>query len=74
MDCSTPALPVPHHLPEFIQIHVQVHGHWISDAIQPSYQQEDIKRVLFSNVFGKSLVKQAKLVYFPWDFLESLMY
>ena len=29
MDCSTPGFPVPHHLPEF----VQVHAHWVSDAI-----------------------------------------
>ena len=33
MVCSTPGFPVPHHLPEF----VQVHGHSISDAIQPSH-------------------------------------
>ena len=33
MDCSTPCLSVPHHLPEFAQVHV----HWISDAIQPSH-------------------------------------
>ena len=33
MDCSTPGFPVPHHLPEFAQVHV----HWISDAIQPSH-------------------------------------
>ena len=32
-DCSTPGLPVPHHLPQFVQVHV----HWISDAIQPSH-------------------------------------
>ena len=32
MDSSTPGLPVPHHLPEFAQVHV----HWIDDAIQPS--------------------------------------
>ena len=29
MDCSTPGFPVPHHLPEFAQVHVQ----WIGDAI-----------------------------------------
>ena len=29
MDCSMPGLPVPHHLPEFAQVHV----HWIGDAI-----------------------------------------
>ena len=33
MDCSTPGLPVPHHLPEFAQVHV----HCIGDAIQPSH-------------------------------------
>ena len=32
MDCSTPGLPVPHHLLEFTQIHM----HYISDAIQPT--------------------------------------
>ena len=32
MDCSTPGLSVPHHLPEFAQVRV----HCISDAIQPS--------------------------------------
>ena len=31
MDCSTPGLPVHHHLPKFIQTHV----HWVGDAIQP---------------------------------------
>ena len=33
MDCSTPGLPVHHHLLELTQTHV----HWVSDAIQPSY-------------------------------------
>ena len=33
VDCSTPGLPVPHHLQEFAQVHV----HCISDAIQPSH-------------------------------------
>ena len=33
MDCSTPGLPVPHHLLEF----AQVHAHFLSDAIQPSH-------------------------------------
>ena len=32
-DCSTPGLPVPHHFPEFAQVHI----HCISDAIQPSH-------------------------------------
>ena len=33
MNCSTPGLPVHHHLPEFTQIHV----HQVGDAIQPSH-------------------------------------
>ena len=33
MDCRTPDLPVPHHLPEFAQVHV----HCIDDAIQSSH-------------------------------------
>ena len=33
LDCSTPGLPVPHHLPEFAQVHI----HCITDAIQPSH-------------------------------------
>ena len=32
MNCSTPGLPVHHHLPEFTQTHV----HRVGDAIQPS--------------------------------------
>ena len=32
MDCSTPAFPVLHYLPEFAGNRV----HWVSDAIQPS--------------------------------------
>ena len=32
MDCSIPGLPVPHHLLEFVQVHV----HCIGDAVQPS--------------------------------------
>ena len=33
MDSSMPGLPVPHHFSEFVQVHV----HWIGDAIQPSH-------------------------------------
>ena len=32
MDCSTPAVPVLHCLPELAQTHI----HWVGDAIQPS--------------------------------------
>ena len=33
MDCSTPAYPVHHQLPESTQTHV----HWVGDDIQPSH-------------------------------------
>ena len=33
MDCSTPGLPDPHHLPQS----AQTHDHWVCDAIQPSH-------------------------------------
>ena len=33
VDCSTPGLPVHHHLPELAQTHV----HPVGDAIQPSH-------------------------------------
>ena len=33
MNCSTPGLPVHHHLPEFTQTHI----HLVSDAIQPAH-------------------------------------
>ena len=33
MNCSTPAFPVLHHLPELAQTHI----HWVGDAIQPSH-------------------------------------
>ena len=33
MACSTPGLCVPHHFPEFAQVHM----HCIGDAIQPSH-------------------------------------
>ena len=33
MDCSAPGSSVLHYLSEFVQIHI----HWVGDAIQPSY-------------------------------------
>ena len=33
MDCSTPGLPVPHHLPKTAQVHV----YYTVDAVQPSH-------------------------------------
>ena len=37
MDCSTPGLPVPHHLLKFAQVHV----HCITDAIQTGIEDRD---------------------------------
>ena len=33
VDCSTPGVPIHHHLPEL----TQTYAHWVSDAIQPSH-------------------------------------
>ena len=44
MDCSTPGLPVHHHLPELAQTHV----HWTGDAIQPSHPLSSPSALAFS--------------------------
>ena len=44
MNCSTPGLPVFHHLLEFTQTHV----HWVSDAIQPSHPLSSSSPIAFS--------------------------
>ena len=48
MDCSTPGLPVPHHLPKFAQVHV----HCIGDAVQPSHSLMPSSRsaLIFPNI------------------------
>ena len=48
MDCSTPGFLVPHHLPEFAQIHI----HWIGDAIQLSHHCHP--RLLLPSIFPTS--------------------
>ena len=58
MVCSTPGLPVPHHLSEFAQVHV----YWISDAIwSPCVNYVNYIELLFLMVFiiihGKILPK-----------------
>ena len=45
MDCSTPGLPVLHHLPEFAQTHV----HRVGDAIQPPHPLRPL--VLLPSIF-----------------------
>ena len=78
MDCSTPGLPVHHHLPEFTQTHV----HWVGDAIQPShtllstsppalnpYQQQGLFRwVSSSHQVAKVLEFQLQHQSFQWIF------
>ena len=59
MDCSTPGLPVPHHLPKFAQVHV----HCIGDAIQPSHP-------LMSSSYALNLSQHQSL--FQW--VSSLEY
>ena len=54
MDCSTPALPVHHQLPEFTQTHL----HWVGDAIALNYKAimseiektNRIKNLLFTKI------------------------
>ena len=45
MDCSTPGLPVPHHLPDLAQVSV----HWVGDAIQPFHPLSSL--LLLSSIF-----------------------
>ena len=45
MDCSTPELPVPHHLLKLAQVHV----HCVGDAIQPSHLWHPL--LLLSSIF-----------------------
>ena len=44
MDCSTPGLPVLHHLLEFAQTRV----HWVSDATQPSHPLSSLSPPAFN--------------------------
>ena len=53
MDCSTPGLPVLHHLPELPQTHV----HWVSDATQPfHFFKLNFPRVLEQVYLNSSLL------------------
>ena len=47
MDCSTPGLPAPQHLPEFAQVHL----HSIGDAVQPSHLILWHPLLLLSSIF-----------------------
>ena len=86
MDCSTPGLPVHHHLPELTQTHV----HWVGDAIQPSHpllspsspaftlfhHQGLFQRVSFLHQMAKVLAKASVLPMNiqDWFPLENFLY
>ena len=58
--CSTPGFPVPHHLPEFAQIHV----HWIGDA---SNHLILCRPLLLSSIFPSISVFSSELaVHIRW--------
>ena len=83
VDCSTPALPVHHHLPEFSQTHV----YWVGDAIQPSHplsspsppafnlsQNQGLSKwVSSSNQVAKVLEFQLQHQPFQWIFRTDLL-
>ena len=50
MDCSTPGLPVHHKLPELVQVHV----HWVGDAIQPFHPVIPVSSCLQSSPASES--------------------
>ena len=56
MDCSTPGLPVPHHLLKFAQVHV----HCTGDAFQRSHLP---LTYIHSNISKKSIDKEQCMVY-----------
>ena len=59
MDCSTPALPVDHQLPEFTQTHV----HWVGNAIQPSHPLSCPSPLAFNLSQHQSLFKWVSFSY-----------
>ena len=57
MDCSTPGLPIPHHLPEF----AQVCPHCIGDAILKSFLEPDSNQFRRDEDVPKGSVRAATL-------------
>ena len=82
MDCSMPGFPVPHHLPEFAQVHVR----FISNTVQPSHplmhsspsavnvsqHQGLIQWVICSHQITKILELQLQRQSFQWIFRVDL--
>ena len=83
MDCSTPGLPIHHHLLEFTQTRV----HWVGDAIQPSHPRPSpsppafnlsqpqglFKWVSSSHQMAKVLEFQLQHQSFQWIFRTDLL-
>ena len=84
MDCSMPAFPVLHQLPELAQTHV----HWVGDAIQPSHplsspsppvfnlsqHQGLFQGVSSSHQVAKVLKFQLQHQSFQWIFRTDFLY
>ena len=70
MDCSTPGLPVPRHLPEFAQVRI----HCISDAIQPSHPLTPSSPSALSFSQHRELFQWAVYITWPksWSFSFSI--
>ena len=46
MDCSTPGLPVPHHLPEFAQVHAHCIGNGLDSGGSDGKESGSLQKVL----------------------------
>ena len=54
MDCSTSGFPVPHYLLGFVQVHV----HWVGDAIHPSHRLSSPSSPAFNPASGSFQMSQ----------------
>ena len=69
VECRTPGFPVPHHLPQFAQIHV----HWIGDSIQPSRPLSSPSPPTFSHFHTVHGVLKARMLkWFTVPFSENI--
>ena len=74
MDCSTPGLSVPHHLPKFAQVHV----HCIGNAVQPSHPLTSsspsalrLPQISIRDFSNESTVPIRRLKYWSFSFSNS---
>ena len=80
VNCSTPGLPILHHLLEFAQTHV----HWVGDAIQPSHPLSSLfppalnlsqhQDLFFMHQVAKVLKFQLRHQSFQWIFRVDLLF